>query len=169
MSATIDPTVAAQAAEIADTAEAELAALVDVSSPSGDVAGAEAVIAVCVELLPSGAEIERPPCSTEGSAPDLVATVRGSGTQRIMLLGHVDTVIGHDAHQPLRRDGERLYGTGTVDMKGGDVLAFGVARALARRPDRFAELAVLMVCDEEWRTTPNASTSPPFMSTVPVP
>ena len=52
-----------------------------------------------------------------------------------MLLGHVDTVIGHDAHQPLRPDGERLYGTGTADMKGGDVLALGVARALAARPE----------------------------------
>src|ERR1700733_9216140 len=150
----LDPAIATEAAEIADRAESELAALVDVSSPSGAVAGAEAAIAVCLELLPDGAEIERPPCSTEGSAPDLIATVRGSGVRRIMLLGHVDTVIGHDAHQPLRAEGERLYGTGTVDMKGGDILAFGVARALARRPDRFAELAVLMVCDEEWRTAP---------------
>ncbi|MFZ1996738.1 MAG: M20/M25/M40 family metallo-hydrolase, partial [Solirubrobacteraceae bacterium] len=40
------------------------------------------------------------------------------------------------------------------DMKGGDVLALGVARALARRPETFAELAVLMVTDEEWRTRP---------------
>jgi glutamate carboxypeptidase len=156
MSATIDPTISTQAAEIADRAEADLAALVDVSSPSGDVPGAEAAIAVCIDLMPRGAEIERPPCSTKGSAPDLIATVRGTGELRIMLLGHVDTVIGHDAHQRLRREGERLYGTGTVDMKGGDVLAFGVARALASRPDRFAELVVLMVCDEEWRTTPFA-------------
>ena len=154
MSATIDPTVAAQAAEIAGRAESELAALVDVSSPSGDVPGAEAAIAICLDLVPDGAEIERPPCSTEGSAPDLLATVRGTGERRIMLLGHVDTVIGHEAHQPLRSEGERLYGTGTVDMKGGDILACGVARALARRPDRFAELTVLMVCDEEWRTAP---------------
>ena len=109
MSATIDPTIAAQAAEIADRAESELAALVDVSSPSGDVPGAEAAIAVCIDLLPDGAEIERPPCSTAGSAPDLIATVRGTGERRIMLLGHVDTVIGHDAHQPLRPEGERLY------------------------------------------------------------
>src|ERR1700733_11010540 len=150
----LDPAIATEAAEIAARAESELAALVDVSSPSGDVPGAEAAIAVCIDLLPGGAEIERPPCSTEGSAPDLIATVRGTGERRIMLLGHVDTVIGHEAHQPLRPEGERLYGTGTVDMKGGDVLAFGVARALARRPDRFAELAVLMVCDEEWRTAP---------------
>src|SRR3984957_17783326 len=150
----LDPAIASEAAEIADRAESELAALVDVSSPSGDVPGAEAAIGVCIELLPDGAEIERPPCSTPGSAPDLIGTLRGTGERRIMLLGHVDTVIGHDAHQPLRPDGERLYGTGTVDMKGGDVLAFGVVRALARTPDRFAELAVLMVCDEEWGTAP---------------
>jgi glutamate carboxypeptidase len=37
-------------------------------------------------------------------------------------------------------------------MKGGVVLALGVARALAARPETFAELGVLLVTDEEWRT-----------------
>ena len=37
-------------------------------------------------------------------------------------------------------------------MKGGVVLALGVARALAERPGTFAELGVLLVTDEEWRT-----------------
>jgi glutamate carboxypeptidase len=37
-------------------------------------------------------------------------------------------------------------------MKGGVVLALGVARALSARPEEFAELAVLLVTDEEWRT-----------------
>jgi glutamate carboxypeptidase len=32
------------------------------------------------------------------------------------------------------------------------VLAIGVMRALARRPEAFAEAALLLVCDEEWRT-----------------
>ena len=73
-----------------------------------------------------------------------------------MLLGHVDTVVSHGRTQPLRRDGDRLYGPGTVDMKGGVVLALGVARELAQRPERFAELAVLLVTDEEWRTAPFA-------------
>ena len=85
---------------------------------------------------------------------DLVARVTGTGTRRVMLLGHVDTVIGHTAHQPLRADGERWYGTGTSDMKGGVVLSLGVARAVARRPESFAELTILLVTDEEWRTAP---------------
>jgi glutamate carboxypeptidase len=154
MASVIDPVLAAEAAEIAARATDELTWLVDISSPSGDVDGAERALELCARLLPKGARVERPACSTPGSAPDLIGTVTGSGTGRVMVLGHVDTVIGHDAHQPLRRQGDRLYGTGTVDMKGGDVLALGVARALAQRPETFAELAVLMVTDEEWRTHP---------------
>lgn len=157
----IDDALAAEALQIAARAvDSELAALVDVSSPSGDVAGAEAVIAACVELLPEGARVQRPPCSTEGCAPDLVATLTGSGEKRILLLGHVDTVFGHAEHAPLRDAGERLYGSGAIDMKGGDVLALGVARALARTPEDFAELAVVMVCDEEWRIAPFERVAP---------
>jgi glutamate carboxypeptidase len=37
-------------------------------------------------------------------------------------------------------------------MKGGVVLALGVARALSERPRLFAELSLLLVTDEEWRT-----------------
>jgi len=154
VTAATDPLITSGAAEIAATATAELQELVDISSPSGDVAGAERALAVCVRLLPPGAVVERPECSSPDHAPDLIGTVTGTGTKRVMLLGHVDTVISHGAHQPLRGDGDRLYGTGTVDMKGGDVLALGVARVLAQRPDTFAELAVLMVTDEEWRTQP---------------
>jgi glutamate carboxypeptidase len=149
-----DADITASAEEISERAEGELELLVGISSPSGDVDGAEQALALCMSLLPDGAEVQRPRCSTPGSAPDLIATVGGSGSRRVMLLGHVDTVIGHDAHQPVRPDGDRLYGTGTTDMKGGVILALGVARALARHPQSFAELTVLLVCDEEWRVAP---------------
>jgi glutamate carboxypeptidase len=154
MSATIDPEIARPAAEIAARAETELAQLVDISSPSGDMEGAERALEVCAALLPEPSSVERPRCSTEGSAPDLLATIPGTGSGRVLLLGHVDTVIGHAAHQRLRPDGDRLYGTGTADMKGGVILSLGVARALARHRERFAELAVLLVTDEEWRISP---------------
>jgi glutamate carboxypeptidase len=147
----MDPFVAESAAEIAARAHRELEALVGVSSPSGDVDGAEEALAVCAALLPPQAEIERVACSTPGSAPDLIARIAGQGTGTLLLLGHVDTVIGHSSHTPLRRDGDRLYGPGTVDMKGGVVLSLGVARALAARADTFAEVSLLLVTDEEWR------------------
>jgi glutamate carboxypeptidase len=141
-----------EAEAIAHRAERELEALVAVSSPSGDVHGAEECAAVCAALLPADAEVERPPCSSPAHAPDLLARLRGTGSRRILLLGHVDTVIAHPHHKPLRRDGERLLGSGAVDMKGGVVLALGALRALAGRRADFAEAALLLVCDEEWRT-----------------
>jgi glutamate carboxypeptidase len=147
----MDPFVADGAAEIAARAVRELEALVAISSPSGDVDGADEALALCAALLPPAAECDRVPCSTPGSADDLVARIAGSGRRRILLLGHVDTVIGHPSHVPLRREGDRLYGPGAVDMKGGVVLALGVTRALAARPETFAEVAVLLVTDEEWR------------------
>ncbi len=148
----MDRLIAADAEEIGARAEAELAALVEISSPSGDVSGAEQALAVCAALLPTGAAVERVPCSTPGSADDLVARISGGGSGRVILLGHIDTVIAHDAHTPPRRDGDRLYGPGTADMKGGVILSLGVARAIARRPETFAEIVVVLVTDEEWRT-----------------
>jgi glutamate carboxypeptidase len=149
-----EPEIARTAQAIAARAERELEALVAVSSPSGDRHGAEEALAVCGALLPDVAEVERIACSSPDHAPDLLARVRGEGTARLLLLGHVDTVIAHSEHRPLSRVGERLDGSGAVDMKGGVVLALGVLRDLAAGAHRFAEAALLLVCDEEWRTAP---------------
>jgi glutamate carboxypeptidase len=66
--------------------------------------------------------------------------------------------VAHSAHRGVTRADGRLIGSGTVDMKGGVVLSLGVQRALTARPDAFAEVALLLVCDEEWRTTALAHT-----------
>jgi glutamate carboxypeptidase len=143
-----------QAGAIAARAPRELEALVAVSSPSGDVHGAEEAAAVAAALAPDDAAIERVPCSSADHAPDLLVRLAGTGAKRILLLGHLDTVISHAEHKPLRREDDKLVGSGTVDMKGGDVLALGVLRALAHRREDFAEAALLLVCDEEWRVGP---------------
>ena len=143
--------VESEATRIARRAERELEALVAVSCPSGDPHGAEEAVSLCAALLPDDADVERVPSSTDGDAADLLASVHGSGSGRVLLLGHVDTVVSHDGHRPLERKGDRLIGSGTVDMKGGVVLALGVLDALATRPEDFAEMALLLVTDEEWR------------------
>ena len=126
--------------------------MVAISSPSGDVDGAEAALALAVELAPQGVRVERAPCSSADHADDLILTLQGSGEHgRVVLLGHVDTVHQHDDHRALERHGEQLVGSGSVDMKGGDVLALGVLRELALRLESFQEVALLLVCDEEWR------------------
>jgi glutamate carboxypeptidase len=141
------------APRMALAAERELEALVGVSSPSGDMEGAEECVALAAAFLPTEAEVERVECSTPGHAHDLVGRLRGSGERRLLLLGHLDTVVSHVAHRPLVHEGgDRLIGSGTVDMKGGVALSLGLMRELATRSDLYAEVAILLVNDEEWRT-----------------
>ncbi len=144
------------AERIAPRAERDLEALVGVSSPSGDVDAAEAAVAVARALLPDDVEVERLECSSAGYARDLLACLRGTGSGRLLLLGHLDTVIPHEQHHPLRRQGEMLCGPGTIDMKGGVALSLGVLHELAGCRQEFAEIALLLVVDEEWRTAPFA-------------
>lgn len=142
-------------ASLAPRVVAEMRRLVDLSTPSGEVAGAERAIELCAAFLP-GWRVQRLTCATAGCAPDMLATLSGNGSRRLLLLGHLDTVVPHAEHQPAREQGERLYGSGSADMKGGVALSLAVARACAELTGDYAELAVLLVCDEEWRIAPFA-------------
>ena len=140
------------AAAISERALRETLELVAISTPSGDAEAAERAVAATIPMLPPSAEVERIPCSSPDHAPDLLATLRGTGRARLVLVGHLDTVFSHERHQAGAVDGNRLRGSGTIDMKGGDALALGVMRELAERTDSFAEVALLLVVDEEFRT-----------------
>ncbi|MBJ7343025.1 MAG: M20/M25/M40 family metallo-hydrolase [Solirubrobacteraceae bacterium] len=142
--------IATHAAEMATTAERETAALVAISSPSGDAPAAERAVAVASALAPGGSRIERLPCSTAEHAPDLLISIDGPGQLKILLVGHLDTVVSHDAFLAPQRSGHHLVGSGTADMKGGVALALGALRALQGRPE-LGEAALLLVTDEEWR------------------
>ena len=150
----MDPWVAEHATHVVARFERDLAALVAISSPSGDAGGFEECATVAAALAPEEAAMERPRCSSPDHAPDLLLRLTGSGRARVLLLGHLDTVHLHERHRSLERLGDRLVGSGSVDMKGGDVFALGVLRALTERRDAFAEAALLLVADEEWRTSP---------------
>ena len=65
----MDPFVADGAAEIASRAQRELEALVAVSSPSGDVDGAEEAIALCAAFLPPHADDRACPVLDARAAP----------------------------------------------------------------------------------------------------
>src|SRR3954465_12376263 len=100
----MDAWVEQAAAEIARHAERELEALVGVSSPSGDVAGAEEAVALCVAFAPPEAEPAPTPCSTADHAPDLTLALSGTGTKRLLLLGHLDTVVANESHRPVEHE-----------------------------------------------------------------
>ena len=74
------------------------------------------------------------------------------GTPGVLILAHLDTVhpVGTLAHLPIRREGDRVYGPGICDMKGGTYLAFEALRQIqhARLATPYP-VTVLLTCDEE--------------------
>ena len=77
---------------------------------------------------------------------------RGTGTARLLLLGHLDTVVAHDRHRPLHREGGKLVGSGRDRHEGRRRAGARGHAGAGQRPEAFAEVALLLVCDEEWRT-----------------
>lgn len=87
-----------------------------------------------------------------GNAVGVIARPDAAGACRdIVLLGHMDTVPGAI---PPRRDGDLLFGRGTVDAKG-PLAAFIVAAARARLP-RGIRLVVVGAVEEECATSRGA-------------
>jgi glutamate carboxypeptidase len=75
-----------------------------------------------------------------------------SGERPVLVMSHVDTVhplktIERDL--PLRRDGDRLYGPGIYDMKGGAYLAAEAFRDVAIRGTARRPMVFLFTPDEE--------------------
>jgi|SRR5579863_8847124 len=149
----MDPELAGLAERLRPRVLEEMRQLVDISTPSGEREATERAIELCTQFLP-GWDVQRLECSTAGCVPDMLATVTGHGSRRLLFLGHLDTVVAHADHRLSDEQEERLYGSGTADMKGGVALSLAVARACAELTEHYAELAVLLVCDEEWRIAP---------------
>ena len=82
----------------------------------------------------------------------VVARFRGTGTRRILLLAHMDTVYlkGMLAEQPFRLEGNRAYGLGIADDKHGIALilhTLSVLRAIGFND--YGLITVLINADEE--------------------
>jgi acetylornithine deacetylase len=106
---------------------------------------------IAAELRRIGADVER----TE-IAPgrwNVVAAIHGREKGRtLMLCGHTDTVgvEGMDAPFTPRVDGNRIYGRGSQDMKGGVAAILGAAQAIARNGLAKGSLVLAFVADEEY-------------------
>ncbi len=87
-----------------------------------------------------------------GDRPSVIATVRGTGGGRsLMLNGHIDTVGVEGMAEPFsgRLDGGRLYGRGAYDMKASIAAAMTAIAALAQRPPQ-GDVVLTAVADEEY-------------------
>ena len=75
-----------------------------------------------VELIePSEADTVRLSDTPEKIGKMVRATFTGTGTKKILLMAHMDTVYpkGMAAGQPFKIDGDRIYGLGIADARGG--------------------------------------------------
>ncbi|CAM5405629.1 hypothetical protein SPURM210S_01556 [Streptomyces purpurascens] len=97
-------------------------ALVDTPSESGDEAG----LADAVE----SALRAHPHLGVVRVGNSVVARTDTGRAERVIIAGHLDTVPAA-GNLPSRLDGERLYGLGACDMKGGVAIALRLAAGLA--------------------------------------
>lgn len=102
---------------------------VNIESPTEDIAGVKSVgMLMSDEFKALGMTvkwIEMPPEAKR--AGHLVAETNGTRGKRLLILGHLDTVL---RGEKFRRDGDRVYGTGVGDMKGGNMIALHALKAL---------------------------------------
>lgn len=126
--------------------------MVLIESGSSDVAGVNKMADYTeARLRALGAATERIPSGA--GRPDMVkGTFTGSGKRNFLLLAHMDTVYqkGILATEPYRQDGNKLYGPGIADDKGGIAV---ILHSLALLRDAgwrdYGKLVVLFNPDEE--------------------
>jgi glutamate carboxypeptidase len=137
--------------EVFEGAVSLLEQMCAISSASGDISGLRQM-AFCLgdQLKRRGLVVEIVSESGKDrlSEPVLVARGPAAGvTSSILLVGHLDTVL---PAIPPRRQGDRLWGTGALDMKGGFAALIGALDLLhlhGRQPPE--ELLLVAVPDEE--------------------
>ncbi|HMS07163.1 MAG TPA: glutamate carboxypeptidase [Burkholderiaceae bacterium] len=130
-----------------------LRAMVEIESGSHDLQGLASMARLVESRLQAlGFKTERHKGSTAPGADIVVGTLKGSGKRHLMLQAHMDTVYekGILKTQPWKVDGNRLYGPGIADDKGGiAVILHGLKLLQERGWKDFATLTVLVNADEE--------------------
>lgn len=160
---------AAPDARIASLAAKEKPALLDtlkelvsIESGSRDLEGLEKISDLVaakfkalggeVELIDPSAEAYRMEDTPEKIGRVVRATFKGTGTKKIMLIAHMDTVytVGMLNKQQFRIDGDKAYGLGISDDKQGvAVITHTVAMLQALKFKEYGTLTVLINGDEE--------------------
>src|SRR5439155_7366212 len=108
-------------------------------------------------FAPLGFTAEFVPSVDANYGEHLVLTRRGQSARSIALVSHLDTVFPpeEEARNNFRwqQEGDRIYGPGTHDIKGGTVMILLVLQALrARAPDAFEQITWKLFCNSSEET-----------------
>ncbi|NPA30334.1 MAG: M20 family metallopeptidase [Epsilonproteobacteria bacterium] len=98
-------------------------------------------------LAPLGYELRRHRRELIGDHWHFVAPE--GGREKILLLGHLDTVFAPGLFERWEEDDRWVYGPGVCDMKGGNVVAVEALRAVHAALGRVEDVDLLLVSDEE--------------------
>lgn len=132
-----------------------LEALVAVDSGSRDLAGLSAagkLLAGWCDDAGMSTELRAVEVGGTPYGDAVIARSYGLGSSRVLLAGHLDTVFppGESARRPFRTAGDRAFGPGVADDKGGLLTGLAAVEALHRRgPHTFGEIVLLATPDEE--------------------
>lgn len=129
-----------------------LKSLVSVDTGTGTEAGLKQVGAELVKRLEAlGAKVTTQP-ATPSVGDNIVGTFKGNGDKDFLLMVHYDTVFGPGtmAKRPFRIEGERAYGPGVADAKGGVAMILHALKLLQDQQYKgYRTLTVLFNPDEE--------------------
>lgn len=127
--------------------------MVQIESGSSDTEGLAKMADLLEPRLKAlGMTTERRKTVRGALADAVIGTMTGTGTKRLMLIGHMDTVYqrGILATQPYRVDGNKIYGPGIADDKGGLAVILHALKILQESGWRdFAKFTVVINPDEE--------------------
>jgi glutamate carboxypeptidase len=127
--------------------------MVTIESGSADVEGLlKMADYTAARLKALGAKVERRKATSGTGADIVIGTFEGAGSKKIMLMAHMDTVYDRSIlrTQPWRIEGERIYGPGIADDKGGIAVVLHALNILKEVEWReFARITVLFNPDEE--------------------
>lgn len=148
-----DQSLADAASQQVPAAVETILKLVAVESGSRDDQGLAKIADILEARLEAlGLNTRRHTSATDVGADTIVGTLKGTGQQRVMLMAHMDTVYERGTLEvmPIRRDGNKLFGPGTVDAKGGiAVILHSLEILLQQGWTDYATLTVLFNPDEE--------------------
>jgi glutamate carboxypeptidase len=134
--------------------------MVLVNSGTMNFAGVERIGAMMrAELEPLGFEVRWIPMTEAGRAGHIVATHKGNGRgKRMLLVGHLDTVFEPDSpFQDWTLRGDIAEGPGSSDMKGGLVIMLSALRAMREAGTlKDADITAVLTGDEEKPGSPIA-------------
>lgn len=127
--------------------------LVQIESGSQHLEGLNRIADLLQQRLQSlGGRTERLVATKAPGGPIVKASFEGTGQRRYLLIAHMDTVYpaGTLAAQPMRREGNRLYGPGIADDKGGMAVILHTLALLKEAGwQDYQRLTVLFNPDEE--------------------